>query len=623
MYKIALINMPFSDANRPALSLTQLKHVVESDLQASVDIHYLNQEFALLFGDELYSRISQEYIKGLGDWIFRHLVFPEVEGDVDKYLMRHFPGKDLDSMELIESLLNVRGQLSQNLDALIERFKLYEADLVGFTSMFSQNIACFALAKKLKKLNKDVIIVMGGANCETPMGEQIVRNVPQVDFVFSGPSTISFNSFIGNLIQGKLDQCHSIAGVFSKQNVERGSIVKRIGEEKPLDEYIPLDYDSFIETFDNNFPDLRLTKRLLFETSRGCWWGERSHCTFCGLNSESMNYRAMEKDVAVKQFESIFKYADDCYYFSCVDNILSQKYTKDVIPYIYPPENISIFYEVKPSLKKHEIKLLADKKINALQPGIESLATSTLILMKKGSNAFGNIVFLKNSLHYGVTPEWNLLVGFPGEKEAVYKKYMDELRDLVHLPPPGGCFPVRFDRYSPYFNESRKYGLDLTPYEFYNHIYPFDEETIRDIAYYFQDKNYAAEYAMDMWKWISPLNKEIFHWVDVWAEQDGVVNPPELFFIEEHKIYDSRFVEPREIPITAVTRRILDELNKARTLPSLVTSTFGLDGLYLDREMAFIKENKLIFEEGNKYLSLVMDGKSPQPIELAARQELQ
>ena len=27
--------------------------------------------------------------------------------------------------------------------------------------------------------------------------------------------------------------------------------------------------------------------RILFESARGCWWGEKQHCTFCGLNGSS------------------------------------------------------------------------------------------------------------------------------------------------------------------------------------------------------------------------------------------------------------------------------------------------------------------------------------------------
>ena len=35
-----------------------------------------------------------------------------------------------------------------------------------------------------------------------------------------------------------------------------------------------------------------LDRILLYEGSRGCWWGEKHHCTFCGLNAQSMKFRA-------------------------------------------------------------------------------------------------------------------------------------------------------------------------------------------------------------------------------------------------------------------------------------------------------------------------------------------
>lgn len=31
---------------------------------------------------------------------------------------------------------------------------------------------------------------------------------------------------------------------------------------------------------------------LLYEASLGCWWGEKHHCTFCGLNGTTMKFRA-------------------------------------------------------------------------------------------------------------------------------------------------------------------------------------------------------------------------------------------------------------------------------------------------------------------------------------------
>src|SRR4030095_16127246 len=32
--------------------------------------------------------------------------------------------------------------------------------------------------------------------------------------------------------------------------------------------------------------------QLVYESARGCWWGAKSHCTFCGLNGSSMAFRS-------------------------------------------------------------------------------------------------------------------------------------------------------------------------------------------------------------------------------------------------------------------------------------------------------------------------------------------
>lgn len=31
---------------------------------------------------------------------------------------------------------------------------------------------------------------------------------------------------------------------------------------------------------------------LVLEGARGCWWGEKHHCTFCGLNGSLMKFRS-------------------------------------------------------------------------------------------------------------------------------------------------------------------------------------------------------------------------------------------------------------------------------------------------------------------------------------------
>ena len=322
-----------------------------------------------------------------------------------------------------------------------------------------------------------------------------------------------------------------------------------------------------------------------------------------------------ERDIAIKQFEAMFDYTDDCTHFSSVDNIIPQKYTRDVFPYINPPSHINIFYEVKASLKEKEMALLSEKRVKRLQPGIESLSSSTLKLMKKGTTAFSNITFLGYCTLYDIFPEWNLLVGFPGEKEGIFKKYVSDLPLLAHLPPPGGCYPVRFDRYSPYFIKADAYGLDLHPYEFYEYVYPFSKQSLMNFAYYFQDRNYGADYINAMISWLGKLNELVAEWNSRWNSESNLCHP-ELYFTQHNLIYDSRFDEPTEYEISETSRQVLDALTKPKTVSALTKSMSDSPAFDADREIALLQEKRLLFHEEERYLSLVLPRKGSELKEL-------
>jgi magnesium-protoporphyrin IX monomethyl ester (oxidative) cyclase len=129
---------------------------------------------------------------------------------------------------------------------------------------------------------------------------------------------------------------------------------------------------------------------------------------------------------------------------------------------------------------------------------------------------------------------------------------------LTHLYPPSGVYPVRFDRYSPYFMKAKEYGLDLHPLDYYSLIYPFPAEALNDLAYYFADVNIGAEYAQTVSQWIGKIREKIDCWHEVWKSHDD--HPVLLLYKhgDQHMIRDSRSGELKEYPITAVSARILN-----------------------------------------------------------------
>ncbi|MBI4524202.1 MAG: RiPP maturation radical SAM protein 1 [Deltaproteobacteria bacterium] len=616
MGKIVLINMPFAALNSPSIALTQLKSMLEDRHKSrmSVEILYLNHDFAKYIGIELYQHLVESLDannSGIGDWFFRQSAFPELADNADLYFRRYYPYRDEPTQALKRSILQKRPGIDRFLVGLIDRYKIDQAEIVGFTSMFSQNAACFAFARHLKARNPGVVIVMGGANCEAPMGQEIVKHVNAIDFVFSGPALKNFPEFVQYCFEDQTEKCNSIGGVFSKLNCSSAGSggIGAIGEDLDIDVNVELDYRGFLDTLKENFPDQGIKPVLFFETSRGCWWGEKAHCTFCGLNGMTMKYRAMAPERAIAQFKSLFsRYACVCSHFECVDNIMPRNYLKEVFPFLSVPPHASIFYEVKAELSDQDLQVLAQARVKDIQPGIESLATSTLRLMKKGTMVFQNLILLKSCVAHDIFPRWNLLVGFPGEGQEVYEKYLHDIPLLTHLRPPFGVYPVRFDRYSPYFVKAEQYGLDLHPYDFYSLIYPFNEEALANMAYYFMDYNSNAEYFNVMLEWIGQLREKVELWRNRWYGENQPV-PPELVFKQRDGsvvVYDSRFGQAIEHEISDGARQMLERLTKPATAVDLASALGEAPGLDVERNLTFLQERSLIFQEGERFLSLVL-----------------
>lgn len=616
MYRIALINMPCAAADLPSIALTQLKSIVKKEFGDSVEvkIFYLNIDFVNFLGLEMYEIISnsvQANTSGLGDWFFKPEAFPEMADDPDTYLSRHF-SEHREQLEFFRShLLQKRGSTGDFLEELIDRDGLDQFDLVGFTSMFSQNLASFALARRLKARKPNIVTVVGGANCETSMGKVIARQIESIDFVFSGPSLITFPHFLRELMNDGAG-AHKIPGVYSRKKLALDLMGAggQIGEELDIDVEVPLDYDDYLDQLDSKL-DLApgdLEPKIPFETSRGCWWGERSHCTFCGLNGMTMKYRAMSPEMALRSLHELFRrYSDRASEFKSVDNILPRNYLTDVLPQLETPEGVSLFYEVKADLKEHEMEIMANAGVTRIQPGIESIATSTLKLMRKGTTSFQNIKFLKYCQRYGITAFWNLLVGFPSEKEDVYKKYCDDMVLLVHLQPPSGAYPVRFDRFSPYHSQATEIGLKLKPSEFYSMIYPFDADELENLAYFFADQNYNADYIQAAARWLGKMRERVEYWKTRWHQRDELLKP-ELYLKRRGAaavVYDSRSGRAVEHRLGASGERILRALSGQQKLSRLAPK-LEMSESELERQVTVFRQRGLVFAEGDLYMSLVM-----------------
>jgi len=377
------------------------------------------------------------------------------------------------------------------------------------------------------------------------------------------------------------------------------------GAELDINTPLPLDYRPFLDSLDRAFPGGGVQPVLLFETSRGCWWGERQRCAFCGLNGPELRHRAMQPERAVAQIRALFPYAGRCALLAAVDTILPRHYVAEVLPALQPPPGLKIQYEVRPQFSAAELQALCAAGVTVLQPGIESLCTATLQRMHKGTTAFQNIRFLKACSRFPLEIGWNLLIHAPGEDAAVVARYLDLIPRLTHLHPPQSASLVGFVRYSEYFEQARAHGLELRPEDHYRLTFPFDAAALGRIAVKFYDARADAERQADD---LRRLNAAIAAWRTRWLNADGR-GEARLCRVRDGDrtlVYDSRPGAAVQYPLTPRTAAVLDQLEQPRSAADLAAAVPGLAPADAGQELAWLRARGLLFEEDGRQLSLLV-----------------
>jgi ribosomal peptide maturation radical SAM protein 1 len=613
---VVLINMPFAPLLAPSLGLSLLKSILNKE-EVSATILYFSVSYAELTGEHLYNCVSQDSPPQdlVGEWIFADSLFGRrPDSQANKFVDEILPGWLADPLgnnsfsgNQIDQFTKACDNASEFLDVCLEEVIKRRPKIVGFTSVFQQHVASLSLAKRLKAADPSLFIVFGGANCEGVMGRETVRCFPFVDAAVSGEGEEVFPELVRRVLgqqpieglQGVLTRGDAILPVY-------GRPVPHTAVIHDLDNLPIPDYADYFERLDASPLALSERAHLPFETSRGCWWGDKQHCTFCGLNGETMAYRSKSSGRAFDEFSYLIgKFPGRN--VRVVDNILEMDYFKDFIPRLAEGRTgAQIFYEVKANLKKDQLKQLKAAGISLIQPGIESLSTSVLKIMCKGVRGLQNIQLLKWCEEFGIVPEWNFIWGFPGEPEEEYARLAELVPFLSHLPPPVVGDKIRVDRFSPNFSKADELGLkNLSPYPAYGYVYSLPPEALANLAYYF---TFDYKTPQDVDSYVEALEAAISKW-----QQD--YSGSRLFYVESGErllIWDSRPVAPGPLVVlTGLAKFVYVACDKMMTLRKIVELCCSSPHGNTDRQavsgiLRDLQDKALLIEEDGFYLALAV-----------------
>ncbi len=374
--------------------------------------------------------------------------------------------------------------------------------IAGCTTTFEQTCASVALLNRLKTVDPSMITIIGGANCEGEMATGIASTGAHIDHVFSGESETSFLNFLELALRKKTNPPHIIDG---EPNFSLDAI--------PTPEFGEY-YRQIALLFPDN-PQLTADSIWLpYESSRGCWWGQKHHCTFCGINGQGMAFRQKSPDRVITELKGLSE-SHLSNKVIMVDNIMPHNYFTDLLPRMREETpGLHLFYEQKANLSLSKLLTLRHAGVAVIQPGIEALSTDLLRLMKKGVSASQNIALLRYAVATNMAVNWNMLFGFPGDLAEWYRDTQRIVGAISHLQPPNGLYRLSIDRFSPYFKEPRAFAIDhLNPMTAYKYVFP-DHADLSKIAYHFE-ASYESD-ALSNPDIIDELARQIYDWRIMW-----------------------------------------------------------------------------------------------------------
>lgn len=605
--QVALVNMPFSFSKYPSIQLGTLSALLKSQ-GLPVDCHHLNVRFAHKIGVPLYEMICEKRAL-FGEWLFSYLLFrdnpkrteyPKVFKPVFEQIARQ-SGHSIAYFEEMATKI-----APQFLTWALTAIDWDQYKLVGFTSTFDQNVASLTMAKLIKDLYPNVTIVFGGANYDGEMGMEYFRAFPFIDHVVVGEGEVAFPALARQVLAKRSNGM--LEGVAYRQDGELRLTPNR-ALFSDFSKTGPPDYDDYYHLLaDLGGAAQGLDRILLYEGSRGCWWGEKHHCTFCGLNAQSMKFRAKSPD-QVAQEMTYLCHRYDTARFRLVDNIIDMTYIDQLFGKFAANHcDLDIFIETKSNLHKNQIRTLAVGGVKCMQPGLESLSLTQLKAMDKGVTPIQNIVCLKWSFYYRISVSWNILLGFPGETNEDYLRQIDLIPSLLHLQPPEATGKFWLERFSPYHARPHEYGVRMTgPGLAYEYIYDARQVDLQKIAYDF-------EYELENWPVYPHIYQELVAAVEGWQRLHALNDRPFLYYskaLDYVTVYDGRNPKaPSRRRYDGLAAVVIEICNEApKSVEQIRTALAGHTDAREDALSSLLTDlvaKRVLYEERGKYFTLAV-----------------
>lgn len=600
---VALVSMPTLSARFPSFQLALLKPTLE---RAGIPAQPFSMfmYFGTHIGWEINEAIADVWPSMVGEWIWSKAAFGNMKTNDAEYFKTYehvFDAICKRARCTTRDLTQIRDEAAPEfIEFCVKSVDWGRFGLIGFSIVFQQLLASLALAGALKKRYPEIPIILGGASLEDDIADEIMRGSPQIDYAHCGDAEISFPEMVRKLYAG--DSMSGLRGVMWRENGK----VQYAGRAPNFLEMDSTPTPEFEEYFyarrEGGYEGWEGADEVILpiEAARGCWWGEKNHCTFCGLNRSGMEFRAKSPANVIEQLEELSR-RHRVFYFNAIDNIMAAEYTEKIFGRLAAANSdIQLHYEIRPNFSRAQLGRMRRGGLFSVQPGVESFSTNILKVMRKLSTGMRNVELVKWCTYYGINNLYNILVRFPGETTADYQLQSEIVAKVHHFQPPYAIVRARADRGSPMFTDPKSQSIvRMTPAACYRYIFPEGKFDLDRVSYYFEHEMENTVPDQDYY--------ELFDRVAQWQQRWEKGPRPYLRYRKAWStivIEDGRERKRREYQYSDEQALLYEYCADARTLKE-ISNRFGEKSWISSALEEFLAGNLMLFLDG-RYLSLAL-----------------
>ena len=611
-----LVSMPWTNFVQPSLGLAILKAELERDGIAA-RVYHANLDLLKYISFQTYDMVSERL--ALNEFLFTALLDPEIDAKQSesfaahcRYLrQRKISERYATGEELAQLFLSLRNHVIPTyLAECANRILAMKPTIVGFTCMFDQTLASVAVARLLKEADPHLTIALGGYAVQHENGTEVLKAFPWIDCIARGDGEpIASRLARASVGDGSIE---AIEGLLTRAGLNTQP--ERPAPRWDMANSLPPNYDDW-------FDDLRRIEAehdvvlkspyLYMESSRGCWWGQKHHCTFCGIDEETLKYRSKSTEQVLAEIRALRARYGDGISLRFADYILPRQFYRELLPRLAdldPP--LECEGEIKANQTRDSVRAFAKAGFVGLQPGIESFSTPTLRKMDKGVSGLQNVQLLKWGYVESIEIQYNLLMGFPDDELRDYQFLVERIPRLYHLTPPNDCAGIAITRFAPLQATPKRFGYfgDLQHHHYYEVLFSdrFLDSTgfnLDNYCYHF-DKYYGSN--ADLEEAYGQITIQARHWKDQHRARDVYLGYSKT--ATGYTFEDTRFGEAQRFSIDGLLADVYALCDDVAVSMGTITDRlmqYGENGKRLAREAVDELERlRLVWVEENKVFGL-------------------